>query len=362
MRVLLVEPHFGGSHRAWAEGYARNSAHDVSILSHAGANWRWRLRGASVTLAEDARAWVAVHGRPDVVLASSPLDVAAFTGLTRSALAGVPIAIYLHENQVTYPHPDAADTDASWRTWTSLLAVDHVMVNSRHHRDELTDGLTRLLAEAPDHPHAHLLDPMVEAIEVVPVGVDLPERREREPRTPPRIIWNHRWDADKNPDVFVRAVERIVSDGSSVEVVLAGADHWDGGRRRAAAAERLGATVVAAGPFDDETYRHHLASSDVVVSVADHDYFGVAVVEAIAAGCVPVLEHRLAYPELIPQAFHGAVFHPTGQFRRRLAEVVDDLAGARQAVDGLAGAMEAFGWQRVAPLLDAGLDRVCHTT
>ena len=105
-----------------------------------------------------------------------------------------------------------------------------------------------------------------------------------------------------------------------------------------------------------------LLSSDVVVSVADHDYFGVAVVEAIAAGCVPVLEHRLAYPERIPQAFHGAVFHPTGQFRRRLAEVVDDLAGARQAVDGLAGAMEAFGWQRVAPLLDAGLNRVCHTT
>lgn len=362
MRVLLVEPHFGGSHRAWAEGYVAHSAHHVSLLVHAGANWRWRLRGGSVTLAEAARDWVAQHGRPDLVLASSPLDVAAFAGLTRDVLGGVPIAAYLHENQVTYPHPDAADVDAGWRTWTSLVAADHVMVNSRHHRDELADGLTRLLAQAPDHPHGHLLEPLLDSIDVIPVGVDLPVRGESEAGPTPRIIWNHRWDADKNPEVFLRAIERILADGSPVEVVLGGTDHWDGGQRRAAAAERLGDVVVAAGPFDDDAYRRHLASSDIVVSVADHDYFGVAIVEAIAAGCVPVLEHRLSYPELIPEAFHDAVFHPAGQFRRRLAEVVNDLAGARAAVDGLAAAMEVFGWHRVAPLLDGALERVFHQT
>ena len=316
------------------------------------------MRGGSVTLAEATERWVADNGRPDVVLVSSPLDVAAFMGLARRVIADAPVVAYLHENQVTYPHPDAADVDAAWRTWTSLVAADHVMINSRHHRDELADGLRRLLDPAPDHPHTHRLAPVLAGIEVVPIGVDLPDAAVGGGAGVPRVLWNHRWDDDKHPEVFVRAIERIRADGASVEVVLGGADHWEGGQRRAEAADRLGDAVVAVGPFDDAAYRSHLAAADVVVSVADHDYFGVAVIEAIAAGCVPVLPNGLAYPELIPDRFHEHVFYADGGFRRRLAAVVDDLAAARASVAGLAEAMAVFDWRRVAPLLDAGLERV----
>lgn len=356
MRVLLVEPHLGGSHRAWAEGFAQHSAHDVAVIGHQGANWRWRLRGGSVTLAEAAAAWVADHGPPDVVVASSPLDIAAFAGLARGWLGDTPIVAYLHENQVVYPRADAADVDAAWRTWTSLVAADRVVVNSRHHLGELSRGLAQLLPLAPDHRHGHLLDEVVARIEVVPVGVDLPEPARRDEGSTPRVIWNHRWDADKNPDVFIRAIERIRSDGYPVEIVLGGADHWADGQRRQEAAERLGDAVVAVGPFDDAQYRSHLADADVVVSVADHDFFGVSVIEGIAAGCVPVLPRRLAYPELIPSGFHDAVFHGDGEFRRRLEAVVADLPAARGAVHGLAEAMAAYGWDRVAPQLDRVLD------
>ena len=362
MRVLLVEPHLGGSHRAWAERFAQHSSHDVAVIGHEGANWRWRLRGGSVTLAEDAAAWVADHGPPDVVLASSPLDVAAFAGLARTWLGRTPIVAYLHENQVVYPRADAADVDAAWRTWTSLVAADHVVVNSRHHLDQLSTGLAELLPQAPDHHHGHLLDEVLARIEVVPVGVDLPEPSAQAGGSTPRVIWNHRWDADKNPDVFVRAVERIRVDGHPIEVVLGGADHWAAGQRRRDAAERLGDAVVAAGPFDDTEYRTHLADADIVVSVADHDFFGVSVIEGIAAGCVPVLPRRLAYPELIPPPFHDAVFYDDGEFRRRLEAVVADLPAARRAVQGLAGSMAAYGWDQVAPQLDRVLGQVAAAT
>jgi len=32
-RILLLSPYHGGSHRAWAEGYAHASAHAVELLT-----------------------------------------------------------------------------------------------------------------------------------------------------------------------------------------------------------------------------------------------------------------------------------------------------------------------------------------
>jgi len=59
-----------------------------------------------------------------------------------------------------------------------------------------------------------------------------------------------------------------------------------------------------------------------VLSTARHEFFGIAVVEALLAGCLPWLPDRLSYPELLPPALHGA-----GPSRPP-----QDLAAARQAV------------------------------
>ncbi|HXH58854.1 tRNA-queuosine alpha-mannosyltransferase domain-containing protein [Iamia sp.] len=96
MRVLLVEPWLTGSHQAWAEGFAVRSAHEVHVVAHDGAYWRWRLRGGAVTLAEAAAVVVAEHGPPDLVLASSMLDVPAFCGHARAWMGETPIALFLH--------------------------------------------------------------------------------------------------------------------------------------------------------------------------------------------------------------------------------------------------------------------------
>ena len=56
MRILLIEPYFTGSHRAWAEGYAAASQHDVRLVTHDGRFWKWRMQGSAVTLAEPVAA------------------------------------------------------------------------------------------------------------------------------------------------------------------------------------------------------------------------------------------------------------------------------------------------------------------
>ena len=79
-RVLLVEPFHGGSHGAWANSLVRHSRHEVVSVSHPGAFWRWRMRGAALTLAAATREAVAVHGAPDVVLVSGMVDLPAGWG------------------------------------------------------------------------------------------------------------------------------------------------------------------------------------------------------------------------------------------------------------------------------------------
>ena len=42
-----------------------------------------------------------------------------------------------------------------------------------------------------------------------------------------------------------------------------------------------------------------------MLSTARHEFFGVAVVEALLAGCLPWLPDRLSYPELLPAGGGG---------------------------------------------------------
>ena len=52
-------------------------------------------------------------------------------------------------------------------------------------------------------------------------------------------------------------------------------------------------------------YWKWLAKADWVLSTADHEFFGIAVVEALFAGCLPWLPEKLSYPELLPACARG---------------------------------------------------------
>ncbi len=360
--VVLIEPFYGGSHRAWADGWMRHSRHDISLLTHSDEFWRWRLRGGALTLAEAFDDHVVRHGRPEVVVVSSMIDAAVFAGAARRSLAAVPLAAYVHESQLLYPlaPQQTADSTTALINWQSLVAADAVWFNSSFHRDALRDGLPALLRSQPTPSHEHLVEAVFEKSTVLwpPVEVDALLAADRHLRTPPRVLWNQRWDHDKNPRAVFSALVRLAEAGVEFTVTLAGQNLRPNDPELKWVHNRLRDRIDHSGFVPAEDYAELLSSSDVVVSAAAHEFFGIAIVEAIAAGAVPVLPDRLSYPELIHPRWHDAVLYPEGRLQSRLHHVLTHVSEVRRELGGLRESMKRFGAEHAVEAHDTAVDRL----
>jgi glycosyltransferase involved in cell wall biosynthesis len=209
MRILLVEPYYTGSHQAWADGYSRSSSHQVELLCLPGRFWKWRMHGGAVTL---ARRFRELDVQPDLILTTDMLDLTTFLALTRDLTHDVPTAIYFHENQLTYPmrRGEKRDLHYGFVNYASALVAHWVFFNSAYHKKAFFDELPRLLKHFPDYNELESLSQIRAKSQVLPLGLDLTRHdryRPAEPRSGrPLILWNHRWEYDKNPKEFFNAV------------------------------------------------------------------------------------------------------------------------------------------------------------
>jgi glycosyltransferase involved in cell wall biosynthesis len=354
MRVLLIEPYLGGSHLAWAEGLMANSRHDFTLVSHEARWWTWRMKGSAATLTEQVARLAAGGYRPDVVLVSDMTDVAALRAMLHPVIGRPPLALYFHETQFTYPDSPQMTPDLSYPfvNWTSALAADVVFFNSDYHRDAFFSELPRLLKSFPDHTHVGLIEGVEAKSGVLPVGVGLAWTRAGRRRDRiPLVLWNHRWEHDKDPETFADGI-RAAAETHDFRVALAGERFRTVPGALDELADELSDRIVMNGHLARDEYQSLLLASDIAVSTARQEFFGISVVEAIAAGARPVLPARLSYPWLIPAEHHATVLYPSGGFAAALRRALDDPSSP----DGLAESMMSFDWGVIAPRYDAALE------
>ena len=284
-------------------------------------------------------------------------NLPAFLALLRRELGGVAALLYMHENQLTYPVPPGSKRDLTYGMMQhlSMLAADAVRFNSAYHMRSWFDELPRLLKHFPDYTHLESIEAARAKSAVLPVGCDLRRLdRYRDAAAarsePPLILWNQRWEYDKDPETMLRALYALAGRGAAVS-----GSRW---RARASAcsrpssrrpATRLGDRLVHYGYAESEAdYARLLWSADVVLSTAIHEFFGVSVVEAIYCGARPVLPRRLSYPELLPAELHADV--PVRRFRGAVGAPARSPAGEarRGSSRRLCGSRDRaqFDWSR----------------
>lgn len=372
LKIALLSPYHTGSHRAWAEGYQRHSQHEVRLFTLPGRFWKWRMHGGAVSLASAYR----VSGfTADVLLVTDMLDVTTFLALTREVTAGLPLALYMHENQLTYPLPADGSTGPMRRqkgerdrhyvfvNYASMLAASHVFFNSRYHQTALLGALPAFLRHFPDLQELQTVEKIAAKSSVLPVGVDFsrlqPEPAPASAGQPPLILWNQRWEYDKNPQAFFAALYAAASEGLPFRVALCGERFRRQPEEFDEATERLGERVVHAGFAPDELYRRLLWAAAITISTAVHEFFGISILEAIYCRTFPILPNRLSYPELLPESFHAACLY---EDQEGLLERLRWALTHRDEAQGIARALQpqiaVYDWASVAPRYDAALARL----
>ncbi len=306
MDVLLIEPYYGGSHRSFLEGLRRNLPFRFDLLSLPARLWKWRMRLGAPWFAQELRE---SGRRYDRIVVSSFLDVAAFRGLAPRWVRDVPLLTYFHENQAAYPVQvdEPRDLHFALTNLTTILASDSVAFNSAFNRDSFLDECLPFTAKARDMELAGLRGTIEARSRVLYPPVDFDPIDAVAPSRggdgAPVILWAHRWEHDKDPEAFFQAVEVLHGLGREFRLVVMG----EGFQRVPAvfkeAKARFADRILQWGFADGRDYPAWLRRSDIAVSTARHEFFGIGIVEAVRAGCIPCLPRRLVYPELFPDEF-----------------------------------------------------------
>lgn len=201
---------------------------------------------------------------------------------------------------------------------------------------------------------------------VVPLGVELDEyeslpppeqffARHPETRGKRIVLFLSRLHEKKGLDILTAAFGRIAKTFPDAHLVLAGPDdgigtRLDGWLREAGIADRTTRT----GMVEGEDKRAALAAASLFVLPSYSENFGIAVLEAMAAGLPVVISDQVNLWREIERSGAGLIGGcEVDAFAGLLARLLGDPAEARRMGQaGLKLAREEFAWPRIAVALE----------
>ena len=76
LRILAIEPYYGGSHQAFLDGWIANSVHTWDTITLPPHSWKWRMRHAAIHAASQIKQLRTTGNKWDIVFCSDMLNLA----------------------------------------------------------------------------------------------------------------------------------------------------------------------------------------------------------------------------------------------------------------------------------------------
>ena len=158
----------------------------------------------------------------------------------------------------------------------------------------------------------------------------------------PVIVWNHRWEHDKNPSIFFQALFDLDKEGVPFKlIILCQSFTWQPTVFEAAR-RKLAHRIIYFGYAEDKRkYYELLGQGTMVISTSIHEFYGMSVIEAVRGGCRPLLPRRLSYPELFPDKY----LYDDEEFAQRVKKDLE-LGGLKE--DASRKLTQKYSWETLS--------------
>ncbi len=324
-----------------------------------GENWRWRMLGAALHIADN----IPPLEKYDGIIVTDLFNLSDFKALVGTHCP--PVLAYFHENQMTYPQPpgDKGAFQLGIINITTALVADRVVFNSKMHKDAFLNAIPNFLKRGRDYGPNGIKDKIRKKAEVLYPGITLQISKgiDAEKQTdPPLIIWNHRWGFDKNYEIFFSVLEELNDRELDFHLAIMGENFGMIPPEFKKAKKKFSDKILQFGYVSSrKEYERWLKRGAVVISTAIQENFGMSVIEAMIMGCVPLLPDRLSYPEILPEEFHELFLYKSRQdLIEKLFIIISDYKRYEKIQVRLAQKMTSFLWENGAGRYDRVLEQL----
>jgi len=353
MSVLVLEPFYDGSHKQVAD--ILGSLNHVTIIHPEGGTcnkWHWRMLVSafvfSTLIPTDSSQY-------HTIMFTAMMNVTELLGL-RPDLKDKRKVLYFHENQLEYPksHKNAQqDFNLVWNQIISCVSADVILFNSKFNMDSFFLKAGPFVNKIPTIQRPRIdFDSLISKSRVLycPIALAI-----RIPQIDPNdqilhIVWPHRWEHDKGTSEFMDLLEKFNSSGLKLKISVLGQSFTSNATEFSKAKDTIDdmehIQIEHWGRIESaDEYHQVLRVAHVVISTANHEFFGIGMVEAAFCGCFPIAPKRLSYPELFPQE---CLYATDKQLYKAVKQLTPIIARRRMQADHWQLRLERFAWNNSA--------------
>lgn len=299
--IVIIDTFYTGSHKFWADQLKSRLQDECVLITLPGGSWKWRMESGGIELAERFRA---LNLKPDLIIATSMVNLPqfyAFAGLDQET---TPSILYFHENQLAYPvsvhdtdRKENRDSHYGFIQIQSAIFATVNIFNSKFNQSSFSELGMQLLQKLPKNSMKEIFRRKLEESQIIYPGIERRKNTQNKESTVPVLLWNHRWEHDKNPELFIEGLKQLQKKGIDFKLIVLGKG-TETPKVKDLFEQNFKDELLHVG-FTESTadYFDLLSAATHLPITSKHDFFGLSVAEAMHFGATPILPNHQAYPE-----------------------------------------------------------------